>query len=123
MIPPPIEPPQVVCAVPAPTYRFLNGGIALGSNFLELPTAIGSASWLGVGGQESPMVSLAPDMLEYLTYEAERRGISFGEVFAEESAARVIADAEAFSPEELAGLAANSKPNLQWLNGDEEYPF
>ena len=120
MIPPAIEQPPAY-VLPAPTYRSLNGVVAVGSNFLELPPSSRCPTWLGVGGQGISM--LAPEMQGYLIYEAERRSISPAEVFAEEETARVIAEAEAFSPEELAALAADSKPNLQWLNGDEEYPF
>jgi len=63
------------------------------------------------------------DMLEYLKYEAQRRGTTIQEVYEEETACRQLANKEWFTSAELKALAEASHPDPRLLEGEEEYPF
>jgi hypothetical protein len=106
----------VVCAVPAPVYQTVNGGIGLEYHLLELPSSAGWTSWLEVGRQESQMVGLAPEMLEYLAHEAEQRGISIQEAYEEEIAAQAELDRITPSNAELLALAERFPPPQAWYD-------
>ena len=63
------------------------------------------------------------DILEYLTYEARRRGISIQEAYREEMEGQDRARREAFSKQELQQLTETSQPDKRLLEGDEDCPF
>ncbi|OHB70747.1 MAG: hypothetical protein A2V70_11780 [Planctomycetes bacterium RBG_13_63_9] len=84
------------------------------------------SGWIPSGGFLLPsgrFVVVDEDMLAYLRFEAERRGISVEEVYDEEAQFGAIAQRNALTTEELKTLARISEPDARLLEGDEECPF
>ena len=63
------------------------------------------------------------DMVAYLQYEANRRGVTIEEAYQEEISFQQKAEAQSLTPDELKALANASNPDPRLLQGDEEYPF
>lgn len=69
------------------------------------------------------MVSVSPDMYEYLCLEAARRGVSLTQVYREEAQAIAELKRRELPREQLEKAAKRDYSNHPWLVGDQEKPF
>jgi hypothetical protein len=72
---------------------------------------------------DGQMYILSEEWLNYLTVEAERRGIAKERILEEEMAAKSrLAERKKIAPEKWRTIAASHKPDPRYLQREEDFP-